>query len=127
MTWIHNTDALDAMICIDEWECKKGLQVLADKEGHQALVELGLSFKECKKLSTPFGISSICNILGAIKAAKHFRLGAGDVIFTIATDLRTILINASVPEADVGPVTVGQKVTFNDKTQQVMVGGKVYE
>jgi HlyD family secretion protein len=34
-------------------------------------------------------------------------------LFTIATDLRTILISASVPEADVGPVRAGQKVTFN--------------
>ena len=34
-------------------------------------------------------------------------------LFTIATDLRTILISASVPEADVGPVRAGQKVLFN--------------
>lgn len=38
---------------------------------------------------------------------------SAQTIFTVATDLRTILINASVPEADIGPVTVGQKVTFN--------------
>jgi hypothetical protein len=28
---------------------------------------------------------------------------------------------------NVAAVQTGQKVTFNDKTQQVMVGGKVYE
>src|SRR5690606_14830908 len=33
-----------------------------------------------------FGISSVCNILGAIKAAKAFDLGAGRAVFTIATD-----------------------------------------
>ena len=38
---------------------------------------------------------------------------SAQTIFTIATDLRTILISASVPEADVGPVRAGQKVTFN--------------
>jgi hypothetical protein len=32
------------------------------------------------------GLSSICNILGAIKVAKHYRLGADDVIVTVATD-----------------------------------------
>jgi HlyD family secretion protein len=38
---------------------------------------------------------------------------SAQTLFTIATDLRTILINASVPEADIGPVSVGQTVTFN--------------
>jgi hypothetical protein len=32
------------------------------------------------------GLSSICNVLGAIKVAKHFRLGPLDVIVTVATD-----------------------------------------
>ena len=38
---------------------------------------------------------------------------SAQTLFTIATDLHTVLINASVPEADIGPVTIGQKVTFN--------------
>jgi cysteine synthase len=32
------------------------------------------------------GLSSICNVLGAIKTAKHFGLGPNDVIVTVATD-----------------------------------------
>jgi cysteine synthase len=32
------------------------------------------------------GLSSICNVLGAIKVAKHHRLGPDDVILTVATD-----------------------------------------
>lgn len=32
------------------------------------------------------GLSSICNILGAIKVAKHFGYGPDDVIATVATD-----------------------------------------
>jgi hypothetical protein len=28
---------------------------------------------------------------------------------------------------NIAAIQTGQKVTFNDKTQQVMVGGKVYE
>ena len=32
------------------------------------------------------GLSSICNILGAIKTAKHYGLGPDDVIVTVATD-----------------------------------------
>ena len=33
-----------------------------------------------------FGLSSICNILAAVKAAKYLRLGPGDVVLTVATD-----------------------------------------
>ncbi|MEO8033165.1 MAG: pyridoxal-phosphate dependent enzyme [Acidobacteriota bacterium] len=33
-----------------------------------------------------FGISSICNIIAAIKTAKYYRLGPTDVVATIATD-----------------------------------------
>ena len=32
------------------------------------------------------GLSSICNVLGAIKTAKHFGFGADDVVVTVATD-----------------------------------------
>lgn len=33
-----------------------------------------------------FGISSICNMLAAIKTAKYARLGPADVVITVATD-----------------------------------------
>jgi len=33
-----------------------------------------------------FGLSSICNILAAVKTAKYLRLGPDDVIVTVATD-----------------------------------------
>ncbi len=32
------------------------------------------------------GLSSICNVLGAIKVAKHFGYGPDDVVMTVATD-----------------------------------------
>jgi cysteine synthase A len=35
---------------------------------------------------TAFGLSSICNILAAVKTAKYLRLGPDDVIMTVATD-----------------------------------------
>jgi hypothetical protein len=33
-----------------------------------------------------FGFSGICNVLAAIKAAKHLRLGPADAVVTVATD-----------------------------------------
>ena len=50
---------------------------------------------------------------------------SAQTIFTVATDLGTVLINASVPEADIGPVTAGQKVTFNVDAYPVTFTGTV--
>lgn len=87
VTWIHNVNNMDALMCIDDLECKKGLQLLSEETGCQALVErYGIDSAVAEKLSTLFGISGICNILGAIKTVKYFGLGKGDVVATIATD-----------------------------------------
>lgn len=86
VTWIHNTDNTDAMMCLDDISCKKGLQVLAEEEGKKVLAKHGVKEDVLEKLSTLIGISGVCNILGAIKTAKHYKLGKGDVIVTVATD-----------------------------------------
>lgn len=87
VTWIHNVLNMDAMMCIDDLECKKGLQVLAEPVARQSLVaRYGIDEATVEKLSTLFGISGICNILGAIKTAKYYGFGQDDVIVTVATD-----------------------------------------
>jgi hypothetical protein len=78
---------MDALICIDDLECKKGLQLLSEETGRRVLIErYGCDSALIERLSTLFGISGLCNILGAIKTAKHYGLGRGDVIATVATD-----------------------------------------
>ncbi len=86
VTWIHNTDNMDALMCIDEWDCKFGLQLLTEPAGQAVLARARISGEAATRMATVFGISSICNILGAIKAARFYRLNARDVVFTIATD-----------------------------------------
>jgi cysteine synthase len=86
VTWIHHTDNMDALMCIDEWDCKKGMQLLHENDGHAVICQYGVEASELECLKDIFGISGICNVLGAIKAAKHYRFGKGDVIFTVATD-----------------------------------------
>jgi len=87
VTWIHNVLNMDAIICIDDIECKKGLQVLTDEAGHEVLTKrYGVAADKVRQLSTIFGISGVCNVLGAIKTAKHYQLGKNDVIVTICTD-----------------------------------------
>src|SRR5207302_8491472 len=62
-------------------------QLFGAETGCETLTErYGVDGPTVEKLRTLFGISGICNILGAIKTAKYFGLGKGDVIATIATD-----------------------------------------
>lgn len=87
VTWIHNVLNMDAIMCLDDIECKKGLQVLTDPVGQEVLMrEYGVSEAKVQTLATIFGISGVCNVLGAIKTAKHYQLGKQDVIVTICTD-----------------------------------------
>jgi cysteine synthase len=87
VTWIHNVGNMDALMCIDDIECKLGLQLLSEDAGRETLVKrYGIAPEMVEQLGTLFGISSICNILGAIKTAKYYGLGRGDLIATVATD-----------------------------------------
>jgi len=87
VTWIHNVRNMDAIMCIDDIESKLGLQLLSEQAGRDTLVKrYGIDAALVEQLGTLFGISGICNILGAIKTAKYYGLGKGDVIATVATD-----------------------------------------
>jgi len=87
VTWIHNVFNTDAMMCIDDMECKLGLQVFAEATGRETLVKrYGLDAALVEQLGPLFGISGICNILGAIKTAKYYDLGKDEIIVTVATD-----------------------------------------
>lgn len=87
VTWIHNVNNMDSIMLIDDIETKKALQLFADEAGLQTLVgTFGIPQATVDYLKTRLGISSICNIFGAIKAAKYYDLGPDDLVVTIATD-----------------------------------------
>ncbi len=78
VTWIHNVNNMDAIMLIDDIETKLGLQLFADEGGLKALVDqIGMKPEQVEYLKTRVGISSICNIFGAIKTAKHYGYGQG--------------------------------------------------
>lgn len=87
VTWIHNIMNMDSIMCIDDMECKKGLQLLTDEIGKEYLSnELKISNEVVNQLSEIFGISGVCNLIGAIKTAKYYEMTHKDNIFTICTD-----------------------------------------
>jgi cysteine synthase len=87
VTWIHNVLNMDALMCIDDQDCKKALQVFAEPDARLTLIErYGLDADLVERFSTLFGISSMCNIIGAIKTARYYNFGKDDVVVTVATD-----------------------------------------
>ncbi|HEY4723892.1 MAG TPA: pyridoxal-phosphate dependent enzyme [Anaerolineae bacterium] len=89
VTWIHNVMNMDAIMCLDDIECKKGLQLLVEEPGMELLKQIGVPEAKVKQLASIFGISGVCNVLGAIKTAKFYDFGSKDVIVTICTDTIT--------------------------------------
>jgi cysteine synthase len=85
VTWIHNVLNMDALACVDDRDCLRGLSLI--QEGAEWLAkDLGVGEDQAARLSGVFGISGICNVLGAIKTAKFYGLTARDLLVTVATD-----------------------------------------
>ncbi|MCX7039721.1 MAG: pyridoxal-5-phosphate-dependent protein subunit beta, partial [Spirochaetes bacterium] len=70
---------------IDDEDCLRIMRLFKEPAGLDHLASLGADERQAQKLAW-LGISSICNLLAAIKTAKHFDLGEQDVIFTVFTD-----------------------------------------
>ena len=83
--WVHNVMNTDCVAAIDDEDCMRVLRLLNEEEGKKYLSSLGIPANEKENLSL-LGISSICNLLAAIKTAKYFEFNENDVIFTIFTD-----------------------------------------
>jgi hypothetical protein len=85
VTLIHNVLTTDHVMLIHDDDCVMGLELL---EHQQPLLERILKLKSnaLRFLRGVCGISGICNILGAIRYAKHLGLGSQDNVVTIATD-----------------------------------------
>ena len=83
-TLIHNVLQTDFVILIKDEETVQGVKICHD--GVDSLVKVGVDRDFALSLRDSFGPSGICNVLGAIKLAKHLRLGPEDNVVTVATD-----------------------------------------
>jgi cysteine synthase len=84
VTWIHNVWATDLLVCVDDQDCLDGLELL--QEGPDALASEGVDAELAASWVDLFGISGVCNVLAAIKAARYYGLGPKDAVVTVATD-----------------------------------------
>ena len=72
--WVHNVRNTDAIAAIDDEDCMRVLRLFNEPAGQAYLATLGMDAATIGKLGL-LGISGVCNLLAAIKAAKY--LGAG--------------------------------------------------
>ena len=83
--WIHNMKNTDLVIDIVDEDTIRLMRLFNEPEGRKYLVEKGVSQDVVDKLGL-LGISSIANLLCAIKTAKFYEMNSNDVVFTVATD-----------------------------------------
>jgi cysteine synthase len=83
---IHNVMATDLVVAVSDRATDALLVLFNTEDGREYLVRRrGIPEATVEALGS-LGISSICNVLAAIKVARHQRLGPDDAILTVATD-----------------------------------------
>ncbi|MBT3221681.1 MAG: pyridoxal-phosphate dependent enzyme, partial [Proteobacteria bacterium] len=83
--WIHNVRNTDMICAIDDEQCMALMRLLNEPEGVAFLKRLGVADDVADKLGL-LGISSICNVVSAIKTARYYEMDGRDVLFTTLTD-----------------------------------------
>jgi cysteine synthase len=85
VTLIHNVLTTDYVMRLHDDDCVVGLELI---ERHAGALErlVGAPRGSLEALEGIFGVSGVCNILGAMRLAKHLNFGPGDNVVTIATD-----------------------------------------
>ncbi len=83
--WIHNVRNTDLIIDIPDEFTMRLIRLFNEPEGREYLLKQGAPPDLVDKLDW-LGISSVANLVGAIKFAKYFELTSRDVILTVFTD-----------------------------------------
>jgi len=83
--WIHNVKNTDLVMGIDDEATMGLIRLFNEPTGQEYLVSQGVPAALVDQLAL-LGISGVANMLSAIKFAKYYELGAGDIVLTVATD-----------------------------------------
>ncbi|MGI9357087.1 MAG: pyridoxal-phosphate dependent enzyme, partial [Rhizobiaceae bacterium] len=83
---IHNVMGTDFVIGVSDAACNGLNLVFNTNSGRNYLAKHKGIDQETQTALGNFGLSSICNVLGAIKYAKYCDLSENDVVLTVATD-----------------------------------------
>jgi cysteine synthase A len=83
--WIHNMKNTDMVMAIDDEACMNLVRLFNEPAGQAYLIKQGAPEELVGQLDL-LGISSIANVLSAIKFAKWYELGDEDIVLTVWTD-----------------------------------------
>jgi cysteine synthase len=83
--WIHNVRNTDGIAAIDDEQTMQLIRLFNEPEGRAWLEAAGVDPAVTARLDL-LGISCVCNLIAAIKTAKHYDFTADDVIFMPVTD-----------------------------------------
>jgi cysteine synthase len=83
--WIHNVKNTDLVTAIDDNGPMNLIRLFNEPAGREYLVSQGVAPDLADRLDL-LGISSVANVLAAIKVAKYYEMDENDVMVTVATD-----------------------------------------
>ncbi|MBN1484024.1 MAG: pyridoxal-phosphate dependent enzyme [Chloroflexia bacterium] len=83
--WIHNLRNTDMVMAIDDEACMSLVRLFNEPAGRAHLLRQGVPQALVEELDL-LGISSIANVLSAIKMAKWYELDENEVVLTVLTD-----------------------------------------
>ena len=97
--WIHNIRNTDAIAAVDDEQVMQILRLFNEPVGQDYLRKQGVKDETIAKLPAA-GISSICNLVSAIWAARYFDMDGRDVIFLPMTDAMNLYESRQVEMAE---------------------------
>ena len=83
--WIHNTKNLDFVVAVDDETPISLMRLFNEPAGKKYLTSKGVPTALIDMLDL-LGISSIGNLVTAIKFARYYELGEHDIVMTVLTD-----------------------------------------
>ena len=83
--WIHNVRTTSAVTAIDDAAALSLLRLCNEPVGQEVLLRRGVAEETVRRLPL-LGLSSLCNLLAAVKTARWFELDGDDVLLTSFTD-----------------------------------------
>jgi cysteine synthase len=83
--WIHNVRNTNLVAAVDDEQTMQLMRLFNEDAGRECLLRQGVDAATLQSLGL-LGISSLCNLVAAIKTARYYDMDGRDVIFTPLTD-----------------------------------------
>ena len=93
--WIHNVRNTDLVAAVDDEQTMQLMRLFNEEAGLELLAGEGVGDSMLESLPL-LGLSSLCNLVAAIKAARYYDMDGRDVIFTPLTDAMSLYSSRQV-------------------------------